>query len=294
MKTAIAVIGYDRLDYFKTTVQSIARSNEATKFPIHVFLDDSPNIEEHIKITRRHLNGAFVHRQHGNIGCGRNLIRARRHLFDSAGYERVFVMEDDLVVTPSYFTLMSRLMDWTDSLYDNVGIVQGWSNLLIESNEKKEKAFDVKETWRNLWGYLISKRCWDSIKNRLYDYEETYLSRGSYGRRPHRDIVRFFNLIMSRERRVVGDQSRQYEPLDLNDKKAFFVDCPSGQDAATSVMMWFEGWARLTTVVSRSKYIGAKGIHMNPEWYRKEKFDRYVLEEMEGDRTTHLFNPVGA
>src|SRR5690606_34938544 len=64
--------------------------------------------------------------------------------------------------------------------------------------------------------------------------------------------------------------SRGQRPLMLNKMKdsefrKYIADLPTGQDGATFVLLYKNGWLRLATEVNRAKHIGEKGIHMTPQ-----------------------------
>ena len=48
---------------------------------------------------------------------------------------------------------------------------------------------------------------------------------------------------------------------------------PTSQDAMTALGHWNAGYARLTTVVPRARYIGIHGLSFTPRVFRKQGFD---------------------
>jgi hypothetical protein len=85
--TAIAIIAHNRPTYLKQVVQSIAGNTE--QFPIYVFIDhceDHGVILEQTNYIKKKLPSEckIIHRPL-TLGCGRNIIDARRQLFDNLG-----------------------------------------------------------------------------------------------------------------------------------------------------------------------------------------------------------------
>ncbi len=64
---------------------------------------------------------------------------------------------------------------------------------------------------------------------------------------------------------------------------------PTGQDAITSLAMHAAGYVRLAPVVNRGEYIGEHGIHMRPDWFRRERFNEVVLHDFPGENQHKMF-----
>ena len=296
-KTSVAIIAYDRPIYFRRTVESISKNPEIKDLPVFVFLDKPEPAREHVTNEQRiyvkeMIPHCIVIQRPRNFGCGRNLIDVRRQLFDNLGFERVFVFEDDMVISENYIGLTIRIMDWAESNYSNVGTVQSWNYCAMSAENKKEHLNKVWPTLTNWWGYLMSKESWDSIKKEVYRYEELFLG-GEYKDRPNKSILKWFGMKMKKSK-----FSRGKNPFPLHDKfeyyrKRYFDGPPTGQDAVTMHLFHKEGWVRLTPIVNRGLYIGKHGIHMSPTRFSRDGFDLIILHEFDEDRILDEFEFSG-
>jgi len=293
-RAAILLIGYDRPDYYEQTLKSIAQDPTAQTLSVYAFLDkpDKPEIQaEHAAITRMYFPHAELHLRQHNYGCGRNIIDARRYAFDERKHSQAFLFEDDCVVSKNYVTLMFRLMQWAQKNYDNIGAVQGWTPCLHTEETKRSRLRSVEGTFVNWWGYLITREAWDQIKETLYFFEDTFLL-GSYSDRPHHIIRQWID-----EYRGSYDQPAlkgRCFPVTLHwhkRKVEHLTNIPAGQDGITQMMFALNNIVRLTTQVNRSRYIGAKGIHMSPMRYRLAGYGNVKLHEFEEDEGLKTFIP---
>ena len=65
---------------------------------------------------------------------------------------------------------------------------------------------------------------------------------------------------------------------------------PTSQDAMTALGLWNAGYARLTTIVPRARYIGIQGLSFTPKVYRKQGFDKQQnFEFTEEDKSLEKF-----
>ncbi len=286
--TAIALIGYDRPNYFKEVLATLATNPEFYKYPIFVFLDKTPDPamgDAHVQLLHNlGITPAAIIRRPHNYGCGRNIIDVRRQLFDNLGFDRVFVFEDDMMVTPEYMKLCENMMDWAEDNYDNIGVVQAWELCKHDISYKKLNLESVFATFSNLWGYLMTRTCWDRIKEYLYRYEHLFLS-GPYGERNH-ELIRkwlFQQLKLFTQNNIEGIHYPTTEQYVINkDRELTFP--VSGQDGVTMTAIYLSGQMRLTTRVNRGYYIGETGIHQSPERYKMAGFHMMALDAFESDR----------
>jgi hypothetical protein len=282
--TAVCLLANDRPDYFKQVVQTLAKNPEIKAgMPVFAFLD-LPLEQEFLncqrvqtEILNELIPNAVVIWRKVNFGCGRNLIDARKQLFDHLGFEYVFMFEDDMIVSPDYMDTCIRLMRWCQRFYDNVGAVQAWNPCRHSTDWKLKASNLVRPTFENLWGYLMSKRAWDAIKAQMYTYTNLFLG-GDYRLRPHKSIAHWFRLKTNRKQQRVG--STQF-PLDVEfatNRQLYIDGPPTGQDAATALLLDCAGFVRVTTVVNRGMNIGKVGLHMTPTRWMQQGMDEIALD----------------
>ena len=275
MKTAILLIGFNRVDYFDETLTSLESNKAAHECDLHIYLDggpksDHPGLQKRIE-TSSFANITVVARSE-NWGIGRNLIDARRTLFDEQEYDRVLLFEDDMVLAPSYVETVLNIMDWS-SHYNDVGTVMAYTINDEPVAQQTEHLHHIIPTNRHFWGYGMERSVWSEIKTTLYDFEERYLKDVSYAHRAHRAIRWLFIRKISRQKRALRSGMPLIPtPLLAPPFKRFPFGCPTSQDAITALALWRHGFARITTRVSRARYVGEVGFSFTPEVYEKMGF----------------------
>ena len=280
MKTALLLVGFNRPVYFKQVLTSLEQNPEAHTLDLFVYLDGGPQArqEELMAILQRSslANLRIVCRQ-SNWGIGRNLIGARRDIFDRYQYDRLVLFEDDLVLSPTYISTVLKLSDWAHQ-YDNIGTVMGF-NLNTDGRDKQRGDLDkVIATNRHFWGYCLTRRVWDHIKPVLYEYEERFLQGRSYRQRNDRKIRwQFIPYWMNQPRRQPKGPLLEVPESVIQPpypRQRQWWKGITSQDGITALALWVGGYLRLTTLVPRGAYIGQKGFHAKPRSFKKHGFDR--------------------
>ena len=276
MNNAILLLGFNRVDYFGQTLAALQANEAAHDCDLHVYLDggDGARQEEIVALVKASTfeNVNYVLRDR-NWGIGRHLIDARRTLFDELNYDRVILLEDDMILAPSYIQTVLDLSQWSQQFCD-VGTVMAY-NINGDSLEQQQSQLDhVIATNRHFWGYVLTNDIWQIIKPIVYDFESKYLMNTSYAKRSHLRIRwMFMRSWMSKKRqtrsgkRMVPDECLS-APFPKIPRKS-----PTSQDAITALALWHHGFTRITTRVSRAQYIGVEGFSFSPEVYAKMGFE---------------------
>ena len=251
MRTALLLLGFNRLDYFEKTLTSLENNPEAHQADLHVYLDGGPNAKQSEIINMvnesKFQNPVIVTRDE-NWGIGRHLIDARRELFDNQKYDRIVLFEDDMTLNPDYLRTVLSLDDWT-SKYSDVGTVMAFNLNSAQKKTQSEQLQKIIFTNRHFWGYCMRRTVWEEIKEILYEYESKYLTGIDYSSRPHRRIRFFFIRRWMKQ----GRKSRGGNPL----SKPKWLNAPfpkwpwrspTSQDAITALALWVKGYCRITTV----------------------------------------------
>ena len=94
MKTAILLLGFNRVDYFQQTLNALEANKAAHECDLHVYLDGGEKARQSELVMLVEASSfedpTFVLRDE-NWGIGRHLIDARRTLFDDLSYERIIL-----------------------------------------------------------------------------------------------------------------------------------------------------------------------------------------------------------
>lgn len=294
--TAICLIAYNRPHYFEQTIQSIGACEGIENYPVFLFIDQPvddnlDDVGKQIELCQKVLPQTTVIRRPRNLGCGRNIIDARVQLFTNMKYERVFVFEDDMVVSPQYLNLCLRLWDWAKANYSNVDCVQAWNKCILSKSTKSKLAKEVQGTYTNWWGYLQGRESWAAMEDTVLQYQDMFLT-SEYHLRNHRTIRNFFAKMRKESPNQVGDNpwANDFE-TDTHARRYFDQGPPTGQDAITMHTYEQCGYARLTTTVNRGLYIGKEGIHMNNQAYIADGFDHMALHGYKADSRRKKFSP---
>jgi len=291
LRSAILLLGFNRIDYFTKVLSSLEKNKAAYDHDIFVYVDGGPNAkQEEIKqlIKSSKFSDATIVCRVNNWGIGRHLIDARRRLFDELNYDRVLLLEDDLVLGENYVETVFKISNWA-SKYDDIGTITAYNinSASIEQQSKQEN--QLIATNRHFWAYVITKQVWDEIKHIIYAYEARFLSKSTYTNRAHRRIRWLFmrkwinRVRISKENRLVPDKCVT-PPFP---KIPFRI--ATSQDAITALALWHHGYHRITTRVSRAEYIGIEGYSFSPEVYESQGFHQQNLGDYAHIQTPEEF-----
>ena len=283
MKTAILLLGFNRVDYFEQTLHALQANEAAHACDLHVYLDggEKARQSELVQLVEASSfeNPTFVLREE-NWGIGRHLIDARRMLFDELSYDRILLLEDDMLLAPSYVQTVLDLSDWSQQFSD-VGTVMGY-NINHDSTELQTQQMQhVVATNRHFWGYVMTREVWDIIKHIIYDFEIKYLSKNTYRGRSHFKIRwLFMRSVMSKKRQTRGGKSLIPEQCLTPPFPKIPRKSPTSQDAITALALWHHGFGRITTRVSRAEYIGVEGFSFSPKLYADFGFENQNTQDL--------------
>lgn len=283
MKTAILLLGFNRVDYFEQTLHALQANEAAHACDLHVYLDggEKARQSELVQLVEASSfeNPTFVLREE-NWGIGRHLIDARRMLFDELSYDRILLLEDDMLLAPSYVQTVLDLSDWSQQ-FNDVGTVMGY-NINHDSTELQTQQMQhVVATNRHFWGYVMTREVWDIIKHIIYDFEMKYLSKNTYRDRSHFKIRwLFMRSVMSKKRQTRGGKNLIPEQCLTPPFPKIPRKSPTSQDAITALALWHHGFGRITTRVSRAEYIGVEGFSFSPKLYADFGFENQNTQDL--------------
>lgn len=285
---AIAVVAYNRPDYLKEVVEAIRSNPESETTPIYFFLDGGPEAtqEKNVEVAKSFgfPEAHFVLREK-NFGCPKNLIDARRYLFDKKEYEKILIIEDDNMISSNYIAFILNFYSWAKKHMNGVGAVCGWNQVLLTLEEKrKDLNMIVPNSKWNYWAYVIDRECWDAIKGTYYEYERLFLSQGGRSHYANADKIRTW----IRRKVVMSDR--------YGDSYADWLlrgDYGTGQDAVMRLALWEQGLQCSCSQVNRLINIGKIGINFNETFWEKE-LKGYVLDLFEEDASIVDFEILDA
>ncbi len=291
MRSAILLLGFNRIDYFTKVLSSLEKNKAAYEHDIFVYVDGGPNAkQEEIKqlIKTSKFSDATIVCRANNWGIGRHLIDARRHLFDELKYDRVLLLEDDLVLGENYVETVFKISNWA-SKYDDIGTITAYNinPASIEQQSKQEN--QIIATNRHFWAYVITKQVWDEIKHIIYAYETRFLSKSTYTNRAHRRIRWLFMRKWINRTRIMKENRLVPDKCVTPPFPKIPFRIATSQDAITALALWHHGYHRITTRVSRAEYIGIEGYSFSPEVYKSQGFHKQNLGDYAHIQTPEEF-----
>ena len=291
MKSAILLLGFNRIDYFTKVLTSLEQNKAAYEHDLFVYIDGGPNAKQ-AEIKELIANSKFADVEIvcrvNNWGIGRHLIDARRRLFDELGYDKILLLEDDLVLGNHYVETVFRISDWA-SKHDDIGTVTAY-NINDSGLEDQSKQYNhIIATNRHFWGYVITKTVWDEIKHIIYQFEAKFLTNSSYTNRAHRRIRWLFMAKWINKKRMIKSKNLVPEHCQTPPFPRIPFQIATSQDAITALALWHHGYHRITTRVSRAEYIGVEGYSFSPEVYNSQGFNSQNLADYTQIQTPQEF-----
>ena len=257
-KRAIALISYDRKDYFEKVLDSISSQSICgtpifDQYDFYVFQDglsdpNNPNKNEHTAITELATKNPYVKEfflQDQNLGITKHFAFAEDYLFNQLEYDFVVFCEDDMVLGDAY---MASLHAMAEKFIDDerIAMVSAHSMSYIKPMDQQLSALDKYLPMGHSWGYGLYRRAWKSIEPILKIYIDL-LDGVPKGER--NDIAIQFWL-----------QACGFKP-----------DATS-HDFIKSCAIVALGYLRISSYPNYGLYIGERGVHFNPESFQKHRY----------------------
>ena len=189
-------------------------------------------------------NRAFRH--HINKGIALNYWMAETYVFDVLGRQYAVFLEDDLLLSPNYLSVISELIGFALE-NKSIGYVSAYGNLWASLDEQKKNENLFINMHEN-WGFGLTLKSWKA-QSAIRNAYLSLVSGCDYRFRNQNAILEFYARLGYNCRYTTQDSSR-------------WVACHAA------------GMVRLTTYTCHARYIGAAGEHSNPSRYRKYVFDR--------------------
>ena len=273
--TGIMIVAYNRPHYFKQTIKSLEKNPESQTLPFYFFLEGGPRAtqQENLEIINSSkIKYKKVVLRNRNFGCPKNFIDARRFMFDWCNYEKVIVIEGDVIVSPHYINLTLNLHKWAKEKYANVGIVHCWSYCFLNKKEKRKQLYVVQESqpWWSFVTYCLDKKVWNEMKSILYEYErfidaipdgekfDTARSKPCFWK-GFPEMKQWLRKVMTTRnpKEKHGDKFPKSVPSSYF--KKIFSHPQMRHDSMNAFALWMAGYIKIQTVVNRTLHIGAMG-----------------------------------
>ena len=171
-----------------------------------------------------------------NLGIASQWFRVISFIIDFFGSSAAYIIEDDLFISEDYLKSMDYLLElFGDD--DRVGIYSCFNPI-----HREDKA--GYSLMGHDWGFCITKKSWDKIKNLYFDYI----------------LLQSMRNYMSRDSSVIKDW---FESLGLVWRNGF-----EGADSALEYFLAGNGLARISTNINLAMPLGEVGMHFTPEIFK--------------------------
>jgi hypothetical protein len=166
----IVLFVYNRLHHTKKTIEALKKNNLATESDLFIFCDGAKQkndekvfeVQEFCKSIDG-FNSVTVNIREENAGLAKSIIQGVTEIVNQ--YEKVIVLEDDIVTSPYFLSFMNQALDFYKD-DKRVWHISGW-NYPIETGDLDGVFF-----WRvmNCWGWATWTDRWSHFEknpNRL-------------------------------------------------------------------------------------------------------------------------------
>ena len=253
----IAILSFDRPDYLDQVLASLAvQVSEADEIilvqdgaynPLSGKIrGDASRIEECVALFRRMIPWGQVMQSPENLGINQNYERIEQYLFAERKVEAALILEDDLVLSPNYLTVIGQLLSFARD-DPRIAYVSAYGDLWGNSRMQAQYASELRPMHEN-WGAAQTRQSWLAERPLRAAWYE--LVRGcDYVERNHSAIR---SMYASR-----GWTCRA-----------------TSQDSVRWLAAVDRGAVRITTALCHARYIGERGVHCTPEHFQNCNFDK--------------------
>lgn len=176
----IVVFLYNRYNHTKQTLQALVRNNEFDFFPLYIFVDGPKNEKDKQSIKKikklvvklfKNKNNLTISYSTRNLGLAESIIRGVTMVLQN--FNKVIVLEDDLVTHPLFLTYMNKALGFYQNR-NNIFSISGYSHPqtlmdLSQCNLKNNYFFLPRPS---SWGWGTWKNRWKNVDFDVKDYDD--------------------------------------------------------------------------------------------------------------------------
>jgi len=184
MNSPIVLFTYNRLEHTRRTVESLLKNPQAGESELIIYADAArtPDMALQVEEVRAYINNitgfrsVTIHTRAHNFGLAKSIISGVTEVLES--YDRVVVLEDDMVTSPHFLTYMNEGLD-RYAADERVISIHGY---VYPVDELLPEAFFMSGA--DCWGWATWRRGWA-----LFNSDGQYLS----DELERRELVREFD-----------------------------------------------------------------------------------------------------
>jgi len=264
----VGVIGFDRPHYLRRTLAGLAQQQGA-EFECVLFLDGAVNefsgrvagSEDLLKhswamFQKMKLPGNGIgYRRGHNLGIGLHQYQATKWMVGR--YDRIVMIEDDVVLSPHWLRLVGVLFDQFSDHGDIFGFSPGFKKLGGDLGALRY----INEHW---WCEAFTARTWW----KMHPYYATYI-----------DLIE-----------GVDYRDRDHAAIRKLWHRWNWTHPATSQDAAKDGAIRQAGMRRLVCEVNRAIGIGRYGQHFYPDLFAHKGYEQQAPFTFDEDRTRMQFD----
>lgn len=253
----VGIISFNRPDYLRRCLASLEAQTEPQDVDYWLFQDGAVNkfsgnryaTDESISkslglFARSRLGNKWTIVQEHNVGIAINSLTALEEL--TAHYERVILLECDVVLSPHWFRLARLLFDDLTTRPDVFSVNPGFQTF---SNDPRAVVYG----WTHMWAECFLSVRWREIRGYYLEDFYPHVAECDY----HARDVRAIDALYAAQGVKGGPEGLAWS-----------------QDGGRQLAMMRAGMRRAYLPVPRAVGIGREGVHFTPDLFRAEGFDR--------------------
>ena len=270
----VGIISFDRPQYLMQLLESLEAQRDAPVIEYHLFQDgavnkfsgrevgDPENVRQSVRLfMESKLGQSDAHVQHQNVGIGINQLEAYDWM--CAHYDRIAVLEDDVVLSPYWAHLLPTLFDGLAAHPDAFGFTTDFKRR-CKRHQIEAHLGRVMYAHPHWWMIAFMPDRWARI-------------------RPN--FMHYYELIRECDYRHIPCQRIQ----ELFDEVQHPVRAVTSQDGGKDMAVRMAGMQRATLMVNRGISIGREGVHFNPSLYERMHLHEQEPYIFESDATRDAF-----
>lgn len=169
----VVVFCYKRLDTLKKTIEALKHNPEAILTHLIIFSDGPKKEADHLLVAmvRDYINhlGGFrmitTYFSETNKGLARSIIEGVTLVFEK--YDRVIVLEDDLLTSNNFLNFMNQSLDHYE-FNKRIFSISGYTSII--KNGDPSKVYFTRRA--SSWGWATWRNSWSSIDWEVKDYAD--------------------------------------------------------------------------------------------------------------------------
>ena len=174
MLAPIAFFAYNRPEHTRKSLESLSQNEGAESSDLFIFCDGAKNLEDEEAVrqvkevarSKQWCGNVHVIEQKQNKGCANSIIQGVTKTCSE--YGSVIVLEDDLIISPSFLHYMNSALD----LYQNEESIMQISGYMFPIEFKSLKTDTCLLPFTASWGWATWERAWKHFDPDMKGYEK--------------------------------------------------------------------------------------------------------------------------